>query len=126
MFFLKKLHCSAFVKRNAPTENNPLKLRLDGSAVTPRGNLYTAVLTHDESRFAQGRTRACFLFRISFYTRCSYYFSQKRYELINNGFKNKQTGSRGCPLVMLRKVRGLEREKHRFEGRGVFSLQENI
>ena len=64
-----KKYCRAFVKGNAPAENNPLTLHQDGFAVTLRGNLYTAVLTHGESHFAQGRPRAYFLLRIPFYTR---------------------------------------------------------
>jgi len=47
-----------------------------------------------------------------------------KYEIINDAFKNETEGVQGCPLVMLGKVSGLEREKTRFESRGVLSLQE--
>jgi hypothetical protein len=40
--------------------------------------------------------------------------------------KESKDGVQGCSLVMLGKVRGLEREKHRFESRGFLSLQINI
>jgi hypothetical protein len=50
----KNYYC-AFVKENAPAENNPLKLQL---------------------RFAQGRPRPCFLLRILFYTRYAIFFQE--------------------------------------------------
>jgi hypothetical protein len=40
--------------------------------------------------------------------------------------KESKDGVQGFPLVMLGKVSGLEREKHRFESRGVLSLQRNV
>jgi len=40
--------------------------------------------------------------------------------------RTEKRGPGGVPLVMLGKVRGLEREKHRFESRGGLSLQINI